>query len=463
LADPTTPTNVIFILTDDQGIWAAGCYGNPEIRTPNIDRLAATGVRLTDFFCTSPVCSPSRASLMTGAIPSRHGVHDWLREGNIPPNAIEYLQGQTTYTDVLAAHGYRCGISGKWHLGASQLTQHGFDHWFVHQLGGGPYHNAPMVRDGQLVTEPGYVTNAITEDALAYLAQSAAQKRPFYLSVTYTAPHSPWTGHPQEIVDSYDDCAFASCPQEPRHPWAIWLTDENLGNRESLKGYFAAVTAMDADVGRIIDRVEALGLRENTLIVFGGDNGFSAGHHGFWGKGNGTQPFNMYDNSVKVPLIFSHPGRLRQGRVCDALTNGYDFAPTLLDYLGLPGLPGEGLPGRSFVPALLGEGEGGHESVVVFSEYGPVRMIRTREWKYVCRHPAGPDDLYHLATDPDERHNLAEAPEHAATLSSLQAEMAEWFARHVQPDRDGKGLPVTGEGQLHAVGRGQSPADAFAR
>lgn len=462
MADAGNRTNVISILTDDQGIWAAGCYGNPEIRTPNIDRLAATGVRLTDFFCTSPVCSPSRASLMTGAVPSRHGVHDWLKEGNVPPDAVEYLQGQTTYTDVLAVHGYRCGISGKWHLGAGQLPQHGFEHWFVHQQGGGPYHDTPMVRNGRLVTEPGYVTNVITDDALAFLDHAAGGDRPFYLGVHYTAPHSPWTGHPQDIVDSYDDCPFDSCPQGPRHPWAVWLTDQNLGNRESLKGYFAAVTAMDADVGRIIDRVEALGRRGDTLIVFGGDNGFSAGHHGFWGKGNGTQPLNMYDNSVKVPMIFSQPGRLPQGRVTDALTNGYDFAPTLLDYLGLPPIPGEGLPGRSFMPALRGEDAAGHECVVVFSEYGPVRMIRSREWKYVHRHPDGPHELYHLTADPQERRNLAQGREHASTAAEMRARMEAWFARYVDPDRDGLSLPVSGAGQLRAVGRGTA-GDAFAQ
>ena len=111
-----SPVNVIFILTDDQGIWAAGCYGNPEIRTPHIDRLAATGVRFDNFFCTSPVCSPSRATLLTGRIPSRHGVHDWIRDGNVPPDGVPYLEGQTAYTDVLAQHGYACGLSGKWHL-----------------------------------------------------------------------------------------------------------------------------------------------------------------------------------------------------------------------------------------------------------------------------------------------------------------------------------------------------------
>src|ERR671933_1015308 len=152
--------NVVFILSDDQGPWAAGCYGNPEIRTPNIDRLAAEGVRLANYFVATPVCSPSRATLLTGLIPSQHGIHDWLYSGpsqperrnfNTGPDARQLLAGQVASTDVLAAHGYHCGISGKWHLGDSLRPQHSFDFWFVHQWGGGPYNNAPMVRDGRPV------------------------------------------------------------------------------------------------------------------------------------------------------------------------------------------------------------------------------------------------------------------------------------------------------------------------
>lgn len=219
--------NILFILTDDQGVWAARCYGNREIRTPNIDRIAASGVRFENFFVATPVCSPSRATLLTGRIPSQHGVHDWIRRGNVGLDATSYLEGETTYTDILSANGWTCGISGKWHLGNSQLRQHGFSHWFVHQQGGGPYQDAPMVRNGELITATGYVTTVITEDALAFIDRHAADDHPFYLSVNYTAPHSPWNGHPQAIVDSYDDCPFASCPQEPIHPWAIGLTHEN--------------------------------------------------------------------------------------------------------------------------------------------------------------------------------------------------------------------------------------------
>ena len=131
--------NVIFILTDDQGPWAAGCYGNSEIHTPNIDRLASSGMRFENFFCTSPVCSPARASLMTGRIPSAHGIHDWIRAGNMPPATDRYLDGLSCYTDVLHEDGYINGLCGKWHLGDSLNPQHGFSHWFALPTGSSRY------------------------------------------------------------------------------------------------------------------------------------------------------------------------------------------------------------------------------------------------------------------------------------------------------------------------------------
>ena len=190
----------------------------------------------------------------------------------------------------------------------------------------------------------GYLTNVITDDALAFMEAHREDKDPFYLSVHYTAPHAPWIGHPQEIVDSYDECAFQTCPQEPLHPWAKVPEDNadlparsakglsnNLGQRESLKGYYAAVTAMDLDVGRILDRLEERGMRENTLVVFTSDNGHSCGQHGFWGKGNGTDPVNMYENSIKVPFLATHPGVIPKGTVQSAMSCAYDILPTLLD------------------------------------------------------------------------------------------------------------------------------------
>jgi len=435
--------NLIFILSDDQGPWAAGCYGNPEIRTPHTDRLAARGVRFDNFFCASPVCSPARASLLTGRIPSQHGIHQWIRGENMGPGAVQFLASEVGYTDVLAEHGYTCGLSGKWHMGDSLHPQHGFGFWYAHQLGGGPYRNAPMIRDGVPYEEPGYVTDVITDEALGFLDRQGSD--PFCLYVGYTAPHSPWVGHPQDVVDSYDDCPFASCPQEPRHPGAGPLTDQCLGNREMLKGYFAAVTAMDTNIGRLLDWVEAHDLVRDTLIVFGSDNGFSCGHHGFWGKGNGTYPRNMYENSVKVPFLMSQPGVLPEGQAVSSLVSAYDFMPTLLDLLGLPLPEGRNLPGHSVAPLLTGGAAATRELVCVYDEYGPVRMIRTEEWKYVYRHGYGYNELYDLVNDPGERENLANVPSQHARLRELRGEMEAWFARHVEADKDGLREPDTGD------------------
>lgn len=444
--------NVVFILTDDQGPWAAGCYGNDEIRTPNLDRIAATGVRFDNYFVAIPVCSPSRATFMTGRMPSQHGVHDWIRGGNVGEDAANYLEKEICYTDILAENGWTCGMSGKWHMGDSQVVQHGFDHWFVHQRGGGPYNNAPMIRDGKLVNEPGYVTNVITDDALEFLDMHVEDENPFYLSVHYTAPHSPWTGHPQDIVDSYDDCAFNSCPQEPRHPWAGGLSN-CLGNREMLKGYFAAVTAMDMDVGRIIDKIEELGLRDDTLILFFSDNGFNCGHHGFWGKGNGTHPLNMYENSIKVPALASHPGRIPEGYAQSAMVSAYDFMPTLLDYLNLPLPEGCNLPGESYLSAMLGEDDTGRDSVIIYDEYGSTRMIRTRDWKYVHRYPDGPNELYDLVKDLGERKNLVDDQSQKSRIEEMKQAMEKWFEEHVDPNKDGLKYDVTGSGQMRPVGK----------
>ena len=197
----TKKPNIIFILSDDQGMWSMGCAGNKEIITPNLDRLASEGILFDNFFCASPVCSPARASLLTGRIPSQHGVHDWLRNDNKKQEDIEYLEGMKAYTDVLAENGYICGLSGKWHLGNSAKPQKSYSHWFAHKSGGGPYYNAPLYKDGILYNEPRYVTDVITDDALEFIDENAG-KQPFYLTVGYTAPHSPWVNnHPKEYTD----------------------------------------------------------------------------------------------------------------------------------------------------------------------------------------------------------------------------------------------------------------------
>jgi len=459
MADQSKP-NVVFILTDDQGPWAAGCYGNPEIRTPNIDRLASEGLRFENFFCSSPVCSPARASLMTGRIPSQHGVHDWISERNMPPDPAQYIEGFTCYTDVLAQNGYNVGLSGKWHMGDSLTPQHGFSYWYCMPKGGSHYQDADMIWEGEVQNFPGYLTDRITDFGIRYLDE-VDKSKPFYLSVHYNAPHSPWTGHPEELVESYDDCPFKSCPQEAMHPWAGGLAKNCLGNREMLKGYFAAVTGADIGVGRILDKLEQMGVRENTLVIFTGDNGFSCGHHGFWGKGNGTFPMNMYENSIKVPFVASHPAGMPRGRVAQAMMSQYDFMPTLIDYLGLPAVQDDTLPGASFASVWAGKKDEARDEVVVYDEYGPVRMIRTREWKYVHRYPYGPHELYDLVNDADERANVVDEESRKPVVEEMRARLRGWFERYVNPALDGARFPVTGRGQRDKIGPDFPPESAF--
>jgi choline-sulfatase len=450
--DPQHP-NVLFILSDDQGPWAMRCAGNADIITPELDRLAADGMRFTHFFCTSPVCSPARASLMTGEIPSRHGVHDWIRAGNMGAERIDYLAGQRLLTDDAADAGYRCGLVGKWHLGASDVPRRGFARWFAHQSGMSAYYDAPMVDERTPCKVPGYLTEVLTDEALRFLESEAARPDPVFLCLNYTAPHYPWIdSHPREYTDLYADCAFASCPQEPPHVWSAHgnpATDEGHRHpRESLIGYFASMTAMDAGIGKVRRAINTLGLSGTTLVIFMSDNGMNCGHHGIWGKGNGTRPPNMYDTSVKVPSLFAQPGRIPAGRVSDALLSAYDFYPTVLDYLHLAPHADSRKPGRSFAPLLLGAATGDDGAVVVYDEYGPVRMVRTRDWKYVHRHPKGPHELYALARDPDERHNVFATAGTEDITASLRAQLMQWFARYVDPAQDGNAKPVNGCGQL---------------
>ncbi|QMU96357.1 sulfatase-like hydrolase/transferase [Microbacterium esteraromaticum] len=460
--------NLVVIVSDDQGPWALGAAGNHEIRTPVLDELAERGVRLERFFSASPVCSPARASLLTGRIPSAHGVHDYLDGAHAGPAGRDHLEGVTTLTDALADAGYRLGLSGKWHLGASDAPRRGFVHWYALEGGGSPYHDAVMYRDAQPEHVTGYLTDVIADDAVAFIDAEQAHDAPFFLAVNFTAPHKPFAGqHPDEYTALYRDCAFDTCPQEEPHPWLQTLDGAPIGGepdaREALIGYFAAVTAMDAAIGRILDALRRNDREDDTIVVFLSDNGFSCGQHGFWGKGNGTFPMNMYDESVMVPFIISAPWMLPCGVVDDRLHSAYDLPATLMELAGLDESPFESGPGRSFAGALRGESPSPRSEqrpVVVHSEYGPVRMIRTHDRKYVHRHPHGPHELYDLAADPRERENLADLPSHSDEVSRLRRMLRDWFAVHSTADADGQGLPVFGAGQTRPLG--DDPLGAFA-
>ena len=456
--------NIIVILSDDQGAWAMCCAGNSEIRTPNLDRLALGGIRFDEFFCTSPVCSPARASIVTGRMPSQHGVHDWLRAGDTiekyepdrEGELIEYLKGQPMYTDFLADAGYVCGLSGKWHLGNSHKAQASYSYWNVHAKGGSNYYKAPMVNGDDVYEEESYVTDVITDHALEFLDQRTGDQ-PFYLGVHYTAPHSPWgrDQHPKGTYDEYlANCPFESTPTEQEHAWSnhCLYPRSTEHRKEILAGYFTAITEMDRNIGRIIDWLEEKGLRDNTLILFTGDNGMNMGHHGLYGKGNASSPMNMYDSSVKVPAIMNWPAEIEQGRTSSAMLSHYDLMPTLLEITGCVNPNADTLPGKSFVPIMRGETDSVRDDVVLFDEYGPVRMIRSDSWKYVHRYPYGPHELYDLRTDPGECYNLADTPEFQEQIAEMRSRLEQWFLTYSNPSVDGRAEPVTGSGQLGLAG-----------
>ena len=460
-ADSDRRPNIIVILSDDHGEWALGASGNEEILTPNLDLLCENGVRFENFFCTSPVCSPARASILTGRIPSAHGVHDWIKGGNGKEQPIRYLEGIPCYTDYLSANGYHCMLSGKWHLGSSFEMQHGFSEWYTHLKGSGDYYYAPMIRNGELEKRPEYVTDLITEDAVNKIKAHAKDSNPFYLSIHYTAPHSPWIGqHPEEYTRLYRDCPFLSCLQGEIHPQAVYRYDKETAH-ECLIGYFAAVTAMDAGIGRVIDALETERIRENTFILFLGDNGFNCGHHGIWGKGNGTLDLNVYDTSIKVPCIASWPSAIRKSFTIQTLLSQYDIFPTILEAAGIGFIRDRYMPGESFLPEMTGDDRGIDREIVVYDEYGPVRMIRNDRYKYVHRYNSGLHEFYDLMEDPDEKKNLIGDQRYENRISRMKENLFSWFAKYADPDRDGSREPVAGNGQLCRCGAYSEGKQAF--
>ena len=462
--------NIVFILTDDQGAWAIG-RETPEIITPNIDRLAGEGVYFRNAFCASPVCSPARCSIVTGRLPSAHGVHDWLRGGNIdldavPPAmrpflpddrvAVDYLAGMPSVFDALREAGYRLGLVGKWHMGDSMRPRPGFSEWTTLLRGGCLYKHADVFAGGEARFIDQYVTDFFTDNAVRFI--DSRPEAPFLLSLHYTAPHTPWAHeqHREDMLRLYDGCPFACNPFQPVHPDQVGtceVGDTDERRRYLLKGYYAAISAVDEGVGRVMEALRRNGLSENTIVVFAGDNGMNLGQHGVWGKGNGTYPMNMYDSSVKVPFIVWGPGRVRQGAVVDNLVSHYDILPTLREFLGQPTDESEPLPGESFLRELTEGRPPVDRRLCVLDEYGPVRMIRSRTHKLVWEGIRGGHQLYDLIADPGETVNRYDDPSCAGVRQSLLAELERAFRAYTRAPYSGAKAAPTGSGQLGPLTR----------
>ncbi|MFJ9174038.1 sulfatase-like hydrolase/transferase [Streptomyces sp. NPDC102360] len=437
-------SNILVFLTDDHAQWAAGCYGNSEVHTPNLDHLADTGVIFDNAYTPSPVCSPARASFFTGRLPSQHGMHDYLAEGDPEVRSTSWLAGERLVSEVLQERGYVTGLSGKWHLGHGERPARGFDFWYSRSA---PVSEAEGYHTPWQRTEPvekRYDRHAITDRAIEFLRGRAreAQDEPFFLFVGHLATHSPWTGAPERLVNRYRRATFRDIPDDVTHPFGR-LRSESLyptrnDSREALAQYYAAVTDIDEQVGRVLDELDSLELRDDTLVIYTSDHGLNMGHHGIWGKGNGTLPYNVVDESIRVPLIVNHPGSILGGQRRRENVSHVDTFHTLLDVAGAPEpeTPTTPYPGRSYRDALLGAPLR-DASELVFAEYGTLRMVRSDRFKLVRRFPDGPHEMFDLRQDPREAVNVIDDPELSERRATLDEALTSYFATYQEVGRQG--------------------------
>ncbi|MGZ0145514.1 sulfatase family protein [Kribbella sp. WER1] len=412
--------NIVIIYTDDLGWGDLGCYGSPEIRTPHVDALAARGVRMTDWYSNSPVCSPSRASLLTGRHPAHAGVEAILGAAR----DTHGLPAQETVASALSAAGWRTAVFGKWHLGvdaASAPMRFGFDEHFGFRAGCVDYYSHIMywgVRnplhdlwsgDDEVWHNGEYLTDLITDRAVSYIA---AAEEPFLCYVAYNAPHYPMHA-PADAMAQYDHL-----------PW-----DKQV--------MAAMITRVDDGVGRIVAALQETGRLEDTIIFFSSDNGPSAEDRNWLGgeeiayAGGSTGGLrghkgSLYEGGIRVPGIWSWPAALPAGVECAEPAAMMDVLPTVLSAADVPLPPN--VDGTNLLPLLV---EGTAPERTLTWEYVGQQAVRRGPWKLVTNpseHLGAPTvpgtHLFNLTNDPAETHNLAAT--HPEVLKALQAANAVW-------------------------------------
>lgn len=398
--DAKRKPNIIFILSDDLGYADIGCFGQKQIQTPNIDKLATEGVRFTEFYAGSSVCAPSRCCLMTGY----HTGHARIR-GNNEPIPLTPLQPEDmTVAKVLKQAGYSTGIIGKWGLGEAANSgapnKQGFDYFFGY-LKHGQAHNyypARLWRNDQAVKIPAgtYSHDLFTQEALDFVKRE--KDAPFFLFLSYTIPHAN---------DELKDQGMQTPSDEPYHdkPWP-----------QQERNYAAMVTRMDRDVGKLMSLLKELGLDENTVVFFASDNGAhnEGGHDPQMFKSSGVlrgHKGDPYEGGIRVPLIARWPGKIKGGSESKSAGAFWDVLPTFADIAGAK--PPAGIDGFSLLPDLLGQQKKEHE--YLYWEFYPywkspdivANAVRMGKWKAVRQDQGQPIELYDLSTDISEANDVA--------------------------------------------------------
>lgn len=390
--------NILFIVADDLG-WHDVGYRGGEIKTPNIDRMAAAGARLEQFYVL-PVCTPTRASLMTGRYPFRYGFQSGV---NRPWSTWGLPEEERTLAQALREAGYRTAITGKWHLGSHRKidlpTQRGFDHQYGHYTGAIDYYTherdggLDWHRGGKALREEGYSTDLIGAEA-SRLIQEHNGRKPLFLYVPFNAPHSPLQA-PREYLDQY----------------------AHLQNARR-RTYAAMVTCMDTAIGRILETLEKKGMTRNTLVVFSSDNGGPEG----LGANNGPLrggKHSLYEGGTRVNAWAVWPGRIPAGRQVQAPLHMSDWHPTLLKLAGAKAgkLP---LDGQDAWSTITGDGPGRQE--IVLNLQAEKAALRQGEWKLLSGEDGA--ELFNLKTDPFEKRNLAaQEPDRVRQMEARIAEL----------------------------------------
>lgn len=412
-ADASRP-NIIFLLLDDMGYADIGAYGNTYHRTPNIDRLAAEGIRFTNAYAAAPNCSPTRASILTGRWPARTGITQYL-PGNVLPYArvlqpelpIGLPLDEAILAEPLAKAGYSTACVGKWHLGGGDYLpdQRGFGESFVSAHVGPGEMFAPFQIIVPGATDGDYITDLLTDAAERFIERN--RDTPFFLYMSYFSVHAPIQAKP-ELIDAY--------------------AGRNDPSGRNYAVYAAMVEGVDRSVQRLMAKLEHLGLEENTAVFFFSDNGgvprraFNGGFRS--GKGY------LWEGGIREPLIVRWPESIRPGSVEETPVTSVDFYPTILEMAGAADVPGHTIDGVSLVPLL--ERSGTIDRPVLFWHYPhysnsgstPMGAIRKGPWKLLEFFEDSHVELYNLETDPAETTDLAETDSRRAR--SMRAELAAW-------------------------------------
>ncbi len=428
------PPNIVLILADDLGAWMLGCYGNKEIRTPNIDLLARAGTRFVNHFVCTPICSASRATLFTGRVPRQHGIHCFLTDKPIesPPQGQKApppsFAQEVMLSELLARQGYQCGYLGKWHMGDDQKPGRGFHFTYTLMPGVRTYQDPLLSLNGEPVQEKGYLAELLTKRACEFIERQKPGQ-PFFLVISHLNPHTPYEGHPEKYYKMYESVTFETIGWEPPAPNALrekeYLKDI-VGN---IRRCAAAVTALDDQIPPVLEVLNRTGLRDNTLVIFTADNGFLLGRHGLWSKGLASDPINMYEEVMAVPMIWNWPGKVPAMGSRPELVSFYDFLPTICEVVGIEPPQDRNLCGRSYW--LLASGRLGRVKEpwqnLVFGHFRNTEMARDTRYKLILRDEGqGPGELYDLRSDPRERVNQYDNPEYVTVREALTRRIEQW-------------------------------------